>query len=37
MLVHNADHDAAIYFFSLDALLQVSVDDIGEILRRSTE
>ena len=35
ILVHNADHDAAVSLFSLDALLQVRVDGIGEILRRS--
>ncbi|MGA2279303.1 MAG: hypothetical protein ABSG80_03250 [Verrucomicrobiota bacterium] len=37
MLVHNADHDAAVYLFSLDALLQIRVDGIGEILRRSAK
>ena len=37
MLVHNADHDADVPLFNLDALLQERVDGIGEILRRSAK
>ena len=37
MVVHNADHDAAVYSFSLNALLQVSMDGIGEILSSTRE
>jgi hypothetical protein len=33
VFVHDADHDAAVHFSTLDAPLQISVDGIGEILR----
>jgi hypothetical protein len=34
MLVHEAYHDTAAWYFSVDALLQVSVDGFSELLRR---
>ena len=37
VLVHNAHHDAAVCYFSIDDLLQIRVDGIGEILRRSAK
>jgi len=35
VLVQDADDDGAVRFFDLPAMLQESVDCIGEILRRS--
>ncbi|MGA2786091.1 MAG: hypothetical protein ABSF60_01050 [Verrucomicrobiota bacterium] len=37
MLVHNADHNADVALFNLDAMLQERVDGIGEILCRSAK
>ena len=37
MLVHNADHHAAVPFFNLDAMLNERTDGIGEIFRRSVK